>query len=83
MTDSTLTTLLDFGVFTLDQELTGLDAIEGFYRRYGFVVLRDVLGADLTDRMDVECAQAQRQVLAGEVDERYGAAQYLDDESKI
>jgi ectoine hydroxylase-related dioxygenase (phytanoyl-CoA dioxygenase family) len=83
MPDQMLASLAEFGVFQVEDDLTGLDAAEDFYRRFGYVLLRDVLGAELTDRMEVECAEAQRQVLAGEVPERYGAAQYLDDEGKI
>lgn len=83
MPDTLLTAPADFGVFTLSQNLVGLDAVEEFYRRFGYVLLRDVLGAALTDQMEAECADAQRRVLSGAVSKRYGAAQYLDDESKI
>ena len=60
-----------------------LDEAESFYRRYGFVILRDVLDEDLTSRMERECEAAQRGVLAGELPSRYGSTQYLDDAGKI
>jgi ectoine hydroxylase-related dioxygenase (phytanoyl-CoA dioxygenase family) len=87
----------DIGVFVMDGEagalsadgtaaaggLAGLDEIEGFYRRFGFVVLRGVFPAELMDRMAAECADAQARVLAGQLPERYGSTQYLDEVSKI
>src|SRR5690242_15624017 len=73
----------DFGVFTIDGDAGWLDAVEAFYRRYGYVLLRDVLGAESVALMEAECAEAQRRVLSGAVSARYGAAQYLDDERKI
>lgn len=79
----TLAALLDFGVFRVGPDLSGLAAAEDFYRQFGYVLLRDLLAPELIDRMEAECGEAQRQVLAGEVPERYGAAQYLDDQTKI
>ncbi|WP_026311472.1 phytanoyl-CoA dioxygenase family protein [Parafrankia elaeagni] len=55
-----------------------LDEIEAFYRRYGFVVLRDLLGEDLVGRLERECAAAQAGVLGGELPARHGSTQYLD-----
>jgi ectoine hydroxylase-related dioxygenase (phytanoyl-CoA dioxygenase family) len=59
-----------------------LDALELCYRENGFVVLRDIFSADLMQRMTDECVQAQTQVVAGELDDRYGSTVFLDDPSK-
>jgi ectoine hydroxylase-related dioxygenase (phytanoyl-CoA dioxygenase family) len=77
-----LSTPATFGVFDLDPAATGgrsaLDEIEAFYRDYGFVLLRGLLGADLTARMEAECTDIQADVLAGRLPERYGSTKYLD-----
>lgn len=73
----------EFGVFATDDALENLGEIEAFYRRFGFVLLRDLFSDDLMRRMTDECAVAQAGVLAGTLPERYGSTQYLDDESKI
>ncbi|TQS46274.1 phytanoyl-CoA dioxygenase family protein [Cryptosporangium phraense] len=71
---------MDESVFTPGD---GLDAIEASYRQAGFVLLRGLFSDELMAAMEIECADAQRRVLSGELPERYGAAQYLDDASKI
>jgi ectoine hydroxylase-related dioxygenase (phytanoyl-CoA dioxygenase family) len=59
-----------------------LDALELCYRDNGFVVLRGIFDADLIDRMEAECVHAQAQVVAGELDSRYGSTAFLDDVKK-
>jgi ectoine hydroxylase-related dioxygenase (phytanoyl-CoA dioxygenase family) len=79
-----------FGLFEVDRpardlapgELPGLDAIEEFYRAFGFVLVRGLVPEDLTARMETECAAAQSDVLAGRVPVRYGSTKYLDDAEK-
>jgi ectoine hydroxylase-related dioxygenase (phytanoyl-CoA dioxygenase family) len=58
------------------------DALELCYRENGFVVLRGVLPDALIDQMELECVGAQQQVMAGELDARYGSTVFLDDEAK-
>ena len=59
-----------------------LDAMELCYHENGFVVLRDVFSPELMDRMEAECVRAQQQVIAHELDERYGSTVFLDDATK-
>ena len=74
-----LTALADLGVVTpADPPGTAL----AFYRRWGFVVLRDVLPEQLVAAMEDECVTAQRAVVAGTADPRHGSTKYLDDETK-
>ncbi|MGY1814069.1 phytanoyl-CoA dioxygenase family protein [Blastococcus sp. SYSU D00820] len=79
MTVPDLTAFTDLGVHT---PADGVDAAAAFYRRWGFVVLRDVLPPELVDAMERECVAAQQGVLAGELDPRYGSTRYLDDAGK-
>ncbi|WP_433288606.1 phytanoyl-CoA dioxygenase family protein [Pseudonocardia sp. CA-142604] len=79
MTVLDLTAFTDLGVFTPDD---GPEAAKTFYDRWGFVVLRDLVGADLIEAMEAECVAAQSGVLNGELDARYGSRKYLDDERK-
>jgi ectoine hydroxylase-related dioxygenase (phytanoyl-CoA dioxygenase family) len=79
VTDLDLTAFADVGVLT---PADGPDVAEAFYRRWGFVVLRDLVAPELIDEMKAECVAAQRGVLAAELDARYGSTKYLDDESK-
>ena len=74
-----LTAFADIGVFTPS---AGTEAAEAFYRRWGFVVLRDLVPPALIDEMEAECVAAQRGVLSGSVDARHGSTKYLDDETK-
>ncbi|WP_007515182.1 MULTISPECIES: phytanoyl-CoA dioxygenase family protein [Pseudofrankia] len=92
-----LVTPATFGVFEVDWagidwssrtpasvgELPGLAEIEDFYRSFGFVLLRGLVGDELTGRMETECAAVQDDVLAGGLPERYGSTKYLDDVEKI
>jgi ectoine hydroxylase-related dioxygenase (phytanoyl-CoA dioxygenase family) len=59
-----------------------LDALELCYRDNGFVVLRGIFSDELIDRMETECVRAQTQVVAGELDPRYGSTAFLDDVTK-
>jgi ectoine hydroxylase-related dioxygenase (phytanoyl-CoA dioxygenase family) len=74
-----LTAFADIGVFTPADDP---EAAEAFYRRWGFVVLRGLVTPELIDEMEAECVAAQRGVLAGSLDARYGSTKYLDDEAK-
>jgi ectoine hydroxylase-related dioxygenase (phytanoyl-CoA dioxygenase family) len=65
---------------TLDE--ASLDAMELCYRENGFVVLRGVFPPELMQRMETECVLAQSQVVAGDLDERYGSTVFLDDAAK-
>ncbi|SOD71974.1 phytanoyl-CoA dioxygenase PhyH [Jatrophihabitans sp. GAS493] len=56
-----------------------LDALELCYRENGFVILRDVYRPELLERMQAECATAQRQVVAGDLPQRYGSTVFLDE----
>ncbi|MEX5707327.1 MULTISPECIES: phytanoyl-CoA dioxygenase family protein [unclassified Parafrankia] len=66
----------------LDPGQLDLDKIVAFYRRYGFVILRGVLGEPLTTQIETECAAAQAGVLSGALPARHGSTQYLDDAGK-
>lgn len=77
-TDLALSLLTDPGVFGVDRH----DDIVAHYRRYGFVVLRDIFDEDLMARMEAECVTAQRQVVAGELAAKHGSTVFLDDASK-
>ncbi|MDQ1718796.1 MAG: hypothetical protein QOE89_2749 [Pseudonocardiales bacterium] len=59
-----------------------LDAMELCYHENGFVVLRGIFAEELMDRMEAECVEAQRQVIARELSERYGSTVFLDDAAK-
>jgi len=79
VTTPDLTAIADLGVCTRAE---GLDAAKACYDRWGFVVLRDLVDADLIDEMETECVSAQQGVLAGTVDVRHSSTKYLDDEGK-
>lgn len=78
MTDLALSLLTDPGVFTPDRHV---ELVE-HYRRYGFVVIRDLLSDPLMEAMEAECVAAQQQVVAGELPDRYGSTVFLDDAAK-
>lgn len=59
-----------------------IDAVAQFYDAHGFVVLRGLCSAELTERIERECVDAQRQVAAGELADRYGSTRFLDDADK-
>jgi ectoine hydroxylase-related dioxygenase (phytanoyl-CoA dioxygenase family) len=69
--------LSDPGVFSPERRAE----IIVHYRRYGFVVIRDLFSPDLMDRMETECVAAQRQVVAGELADRYGSTAFLDQDA--
>ncbi len=70
--------LTDPGVFAPDR----VDELVGHYRKYGFVVIRDLFPDELTGRMEAECVQAQQQVVAGELPRRHGSTGFLDEAAK-
>lgn len=74
--DLSTSLLTNPGVFTPDRR----DELIEHYRRYGFVVIRDLFSPDLIDQLEVECVDAQQQVVAGELPERYGSTVFLDTE---
>lgn len=76
--DLSFSLLTDPGVFTIDRR----SELLAHYRRYGFVVIRDLLGADLMDRMEAECVRAQSDVVAGRLPDRYGSTVFLDEAAK-
>jgi ectoine hydroxylase-related dioxygenase (phytanoyl-CoA dioxygenase family) len=54
------------------------EGVELFYRRYGFAVLRGLVGeADLA-QIEAECRTAQERLMAGELPERYGTAELVE-----
>jgi hypothetical protein len=68
----------DLGVHPPDE----LPAAAEFYRRWGFVVLRDLIPAELLETIEAECVLAQRGVLSGGLSARHGSTKYLDSEEK-
>jgi hypothetical protein len=70
--------LSDPGVFTPDRSAEAIT----HYRRYGFVVVRDLFPTDLMDRMEAECVRAQERVISGDLPERYGSTVFLDEAAK-
>jgi ectoine hydroxylase-related dioxygenase (phytanoyl-CoA dioxygenase family) len=75
---ASLPTFAEVGVFAPDD----VDALEAFYRQYGFALIRGLFGADLMARMTNECIEARQSVLAGRLDDRYGSTVFLDEVSK-
>ncbi len=76
--DLSTSLLTDPGVFTSDRR----DELLDHYRRYGFVVIRDLFPPELVDQLEIECISAQQRVVAGELPERYGSTVFLDDAAK-
>jgi ectoine hydroxylase-related dioxygenase (phytanoyl-CoA dioxygenase family) len=76
--DLSLSLLCDPGVFGPHQR----GELVEHYRRYGFVVVRGLFAPELMDRMERECVRAQAQVVAGELQERYGSTVFLDEAAK-
>lgn len=76
--DLSLADLTDLGVFSPGERVE----LVAHYRRYGFVVIRGLVTDDLLARMESECVQAQQQVIAGELPDRYGSTTFLDDAAK-
>jgi ectoine hydroxylase-related dioxygenase (phytanoyl-CoA dioxygenase family) len=77
-TELSLSALTTLGVFGPQERA---ELVE-HYRRYGFVIIRGLIGAELMERMEAECVHAQEQVIAGELPERYGSTVFLDDAAK-
>ncbi|WP_375433474.1 phytanoyl-CoA dioxygenase family protein [uncultured Friedmanniella sp.] len=77
-TDLSLSLLTDPGVFSVDRR----HELVEHYHRYGFVVIRGLLPEALMAQMESECVTAQRQVVTGELPERYGSTVFLDDAAK-
>lgn len=67
----------DAGVFAVD----AVEDIEAFYRANGFVVLRGVFDPATIAKLVESGVAAQRAVAAGELDERHGTTNLVDDES--
>ncbi|HST82994.1 MAG TPA: phytanoyl-CoA dioxygenase family protein [Kineosporiaceae bacterium] len=76
--DLTTSLLSDPGVFGPDRHAE----IVAHYHRFGFVVIRDLFSVDLIDRMEAECVQAQEQVIARTLPDRYGSTVFLDEAAK-
>jgi ectoine hydroxylase-related dioxygenase (phytanoyl-CoA dioxygenase family) len=66
------------GVF----DATDLEGISWYYQTYGYAIVRGLYGADHFDRMEAECVDAQSRVVSGDLPERYGSTQYIDDPAK-
>jgi len=63
----------------------GPDDLEGlvwFYDMYGYVTLRGALSASDVDAIESECVAAQRGVVTGELDARYGSTVFIDQAAK-
>ncbi len=77
-TDLTSTLPVEPGVFGPRQR----DDLVAFYRRHGFVVVRDLFPLELMAAMEAECIAAQQQVIAGELPDRHGSTVFLDEAAK-
>ena len=66
------------GVF----DASDLAGICWYYQTYGYAVVRGLYSADHFDRMESECVDAQARVVSGDLPERYGSTQYIDDPAK-
>jgi hypothetical protein len=56
-----------------------LDDARAFLAEWGFVTLRGLLGDAEVDAMEAECNAAQAGLIAGELPERYGTTELVDD----
>jgi ectoine hydroxylase-related dioxygenase (phytanoyl-CoA dioxygenase family) len=59
-----------------------LDAVEFCYRDNGFVMLRGLLSEDEVTAIEEQCRTAQEQVVAGDLDARYGSTVFIDEAAK-
>jgi ectoine hydroxylase-related dioxygenase (phytanoyl-CoA dioxygenase family) len=69
------------GVHALDPPAFGpddLDALASFYAEYGFAILRGTLDEPTLEALEDECRQAQRRLVAGELDERFGTTELIE-----
>src|SRR4051794_31198378 len=76
--DLSTSLLCDPGVFEPERRAD----LVAHYRRYGFVVIRNLFSEQLMARMEAECVRAQQQVVAGELAERLGSTVFLDEPGK-
>ena len=53
-------------------------AMDDFYRRYGFAILRGGLDAATMADLEAECVDAQRRLVAGELDPRHGTTTLIE-----
>lgn len=60
-----------------------LDAIAGFYQRFGFVVVRGLYGEDDLAALDRECAEAQTRLVRRELAARHGTDVLDDPEAQV
>ena len=63
------------GVFAGHQ----LNELDAFFREYGFAILRGLHSVEEIDALTSECVKAQREVIAGELDPKFGNSVLLDD----
>jgi Phytanoyl-CoA dioxygenase (PhyH) len=68
------TILSDPGVFAPDE--TG--PMDAFFRQHGFAVLRGGLDAQTLGALEGECVEAQRRLVAGELDARHGTTTLIE-----
>ena len=67
---------------TADAATFGVDDGDGLvacFRTNGFAVLRGLLDGAVLDRLAAECTDAQRRLMAGDLDERHGTTTLIDD----
>lgn len=55
-----------------------IDALCAFYRRHGFAVLAGGIGSGALAALEAECVDAQRRLVAGELDDRYGTVDLIE-----
>jgi ectoine hydroxylase-related dioxygenase (phytanoyl-CoA dioxygenase family) len=58
-----------------------LDELEDCYRRLGFAALRGLLEDETVETIERECAAAQARVAAGELPERYGTSELVENDA--
>ena len=68
----------EVGIFGPEQ----VDQMAEFYSDNGFAALRGLLDELGIAAIEAQCVAAQQQVIAGELDSRYGSTVFLDDEAK-
>ncbi len=66
----------DAGVFRQDQ----LEGLSEFFRARGFAILRGLYAPAELDAMTAQCVAAQKGVIAGTLDSKFGNSVLLDDE---
>jgi len=58
--------------------LDDLDALEAFYRQYGFAVLSGAIDDETLNALEAECVDAQARLVSGELDSRHGTTQLIE-----